>query len=130
MWSRLKAWVNDLKRDTLALWYVCRDRRTPWTIRLLGILIVGYALSPIDLIPDFIPILGYLDELVLLPAGLWLLFKLIPPELLSECRDKANIAIVSGVPKPRSMLGAALVIIVWIGLAYWLMHLAGFAFGT
>jgi len=70
VWQALKEWVNRLKRDTVSLWFACRDRRTPRVVRILGFLIVAYALSPIDLIPDFIPIVGYLDELILIPAGL------------------------------------------------------------
>jgi uncharacterized membrane protein YkvA (DUF1232 family) len=129
MWLALKEWVQRLKRDTLALWFAGRDRRTPWGVRLLGILIVAYALSPIDLIPDFIPVIGYLDELILLPAGLWMLLKLIPEQVLSDSRDKANEWLASGHAKPRSALGAVIVIVIWVVIAWWLVLLFATSLG-
>ena len=121
MWQALKEWVNRLKRDTVALWFACRDRRTPWGVRIFGFLIVAYALSPIDLIPDFIPVVGYLDELILIPAGLWVLLRLIPQQILSECRCKAGEWLASGSARPHSSLGAAMVIVIWIMIAWWLV---------
>lgn len=123
MWQALKEWVKRLRRDTLALWLAVRDKRTLWGVRLLGILIVAYALSPIDLIPDFIPIIGYLDELILLPAGLWLLLRLIPEQILSDCRAKADEWLASGNAKPRSALGAAIIVLIWTMIALWLVFL-------
>ena len=90
-------------------------------MRILGFLIVAYALSPIDLIPDFIPIVGYLDELILIPAGLWVLLRLVPEQVLSDCRGKADEWLASGSAKPRSLLGAAIVILIWIMIAWWLV---------
>ena len=90
-------------------------------MRILGFLIVAYALSPIDLIPDFIPIVGYLDELILIPAGLWVLLRLVPEQVLSDCRGKADEWLASGSAKPRSSLGAAIVILIWIMIAWWLV---------
>jgi uncharacterized membrane protein YkvA (DUF1232 family) len=123
VWQTFKEWVKRLRRDTLALWFACRDKRTPWGVRLLGILIVAYALSPIDLIPDFIPIIGYLDELILLPAGLWILLRLIPEQVLSDCRIKADEWLASGNAKPRSVLGTAIVVLIWTMVALWLVFL-------
>lgn len=123
MWQAFKEWVKRLRRDTLALWFAVRDKRTPWSVRLLGILIVAYALSPIDLIPDFIPIIGYLDELILLPAGLWLLLRSIPEQILSDCRAKADEWLASGNAKPRSALGAAIIVLIWTMIALWLVFL-------
>ena len=123
MWLALKESVKRLRRDTLALWFACRDERTPWSARLLGFLVLAYALSPIDLIPDFIPIIGFLDELILLPAGLWMLYKLIPEDVMSDCRVKANEWLAAGNAKPRSALGAAIVILVWITIILWLVFL-------
>jgi len=117
----LKDRFNRLKRDTIALWFAIRDRRTPWGARVLGFLIVAYALSPIDLIPDFIPIIGYLDEVILIPVGLWILLKMIPVPVLADCRDKADAWLASGNAKPRSALGAAIVILIWIIIAWWLV---------
>jgi uncharacterized membrane protein YkvA (DUF1232 family) len=90
-------------------------------VRILGFLIVAYALSPIDLIPDFIPIVGYLDELILIPAGLWVLLRLVPEHVLSDSRDKADEWFASGSAKPRSSLGAAIVILIWIMIGWWLV---------
>jgi uncharacterized membrane protein YkvA (DUF1232 family) len=117
----LKDRFDRLKRDTIALWFACRDRRTPWGARVLGFLIVAYALSPIDLIPDFIPIVGYLDEVILIPIGLWVLLRMIPVPVLADCRDKADAWLASGNAKPRSALGAAIVILIWIIIAWWLV---------
>ena len=121
MWKAFKEWVDRLKHDTVALWFACRDRRTPYGVRILGFLIVAYALSPIDLIPDFIPIIGYLDELILIPIGLWVLLRLVPEQVLSDCRGKADEWFASGSTKPRSSLGAAVVILIWIMIAWWLV---------
>ena len=123
MWQAIKEWVNRLKHDTLALWFACRDKRTPWGVRILGFLMVAYVFSPIDLIPDFIPVIGYLDELILIPAGLWVLLRLIPEQVLSDCRGKASEWLASGSAKPRSVLGAAIVIVTWIVIAWWLVSL-------
>lgn len=121
MWQALREWAARLKRDTVAIWFACRDRRTPWGTRALALLLVAYALSPIDLIPDFIPIIGYLDELILIPAGLWILLKLVPEQVLSDSRDKADDWLASGNAKPHSLLGAAMVILIWIVVAWWLV---------
>jgi uncharacterized membrane protein YkvA (DUF1232 family) len=87
--ERLKAWARALKRDVVALWLAARDPRTPLAAKLLAGVVAAYALSPIDLIPDFIPVLGYLDDLLLVPAGIWLVVRLIPAELLAEFRAAA-----------------------------------------
>ncbi len=123
MWLALKQWVQRLRRDTFAIWFACRDRCTPWWVRLFGFLIVAYALSPIDLIPDFIPIIGYLDELILLPAGMWLLLRLIPQQVLRDSRDRADAWLAAGNARPRSMLGAAIVVMIWIIIGWWLVAL-------
>jgi uncharacterized membrane protein YkvA (DUF1232 family) len=121
VWQALKERVARLKRETVAIWFACRDRRTPWGARMLGLLIIGYALSPIDLIPDFIPVIGYLDELILIPVGLWMLLKLIPEQVLYESREKAEVWLAAGNSKPRSALGALIVILIWIMIAWWLV---------
>lgn len=123
MWAALKDWAARIRRDTLALWFAVRDQRTPLWLRSLGYLIVAYALSPIDLIPDFLPVIGYLDELILLPAGLWLMIRFMPAPLLAECRRRADHWIAEGQQRPRSKLGAAIVIIIWITVAWWLISI-------
>ena len=110
MIERLKAWAGRIKRDVLALWLAARDRRTPWAAKAVAAGVVAYALSPIDLIPDFIPVLGYLDDLLIVPAGIWLALRLIPPELMAELRAEAEAR-----GQPRSLAGAAAVVAIWFG---------------
>lgn len=90
MLDRLRAFARRLKADLLALSLAARDPRTPWLARALALLVLAYALSPIDLIPDFIPVLGQLDDLLLVPAGLWLVLRLVPPAVLEEARAEAT----------------------------------------
>lgn len=111
MLADLKGWARALKRDVLALHIAARDPRTPWLARGVALAVAAYALSPIDLIPDFIPVFGLLDDLILLPVGIWTVLRLIPPDLMAEYRDKA--AQVSD--KPRSTAGLVIVIVVWGG---------------
>ncbi len=91
-----------------------RDPRTPWAARLLAGLVVAYALSPIDLIPDFIPVLGYLDDLILVPAGLWLAVKLVPPAVMDDNRARAAQWFAEGHAGPRSRFAAAIIVLLWI----------------
>ena len=107
--ARLKQWAHAIKRDVIALWLAARDPRTPWIARAVAALVAAYALSPIDLIPDFIPILGYLDDAVLLPLGVLLVFRLIPSELMAEFRAAALEA-----RPPASRLGAAAIVAAWV----------------
>ena len=119
MLRRLKHWARAIRRDVHALWLAARDPRTPWTARLLALAIAAYALSPIDLIPDFIPVLGLLDEAILLPLAILLVIRLIPPPLLAEFRATAAAA----GARPGSRAGAAFVVLVWLlaaaGLLWW-----------
>ncbi len=122
MLARLKAWASRLKREIVALWFACRDARTPWPIKVFALLIVGYALSPVDLIPDFIPVLGYLYELILLPAALWLVLRLIPPQVLDDARQRADAWVSEGRRLPRSLLGLLIILLLWLLLlwaAWW-----------
>jgi uncharacterized membrane protein YkvA (DUF1232 family) len=117
--------VRNLKRDVVAIAFAVRDPRVPWYAKAVGACVVAYALSPIDLIPDFVPVIGYLDDLVLVPLGLLLVLRFIPADVLAEHR----VAAAKVVERPVSRAGAAAVIGVWIMtallLAVWLGHLAG-----
>ncbi|HEY8609274.1 MAG TPA: YkvA family protein [Noviherbaspirillum sp.] len=113
MLDRLKQHARRLKADTLALYYAARHPATPWYAKLLVAAIVAYACSPIDLIPDFIPVLGLLDELVLLPAGIALAIRLVPGPVLQECRARAAEA--GG--KPVSLVAAIVIGAAWLLLA-------------
>lgn len=112
MLARLAQEARRLRTETLALYFAARHPGTPWTARLLVAFIVGYALSPIDLIPDFIPILGYLDELILLPVLLGLALHLIPPPVLAECRQRANDW--ADRPQPSSRIAAFMIFMIWL----------------
>jgi uncharacterized membrane protein YkvA (DUF1232 family) len=116
---RLKDWARAIRRDVHALWLAARDPRTPWTARLLALGVAAYALSPIDLIPDVIPVLGLLDEAILLPLAILLAIRLIPAPLLAEFRAAAAAA----AARPGSRAGAAFVLLVWLlaaaGLFWW-----------
>lgn len=109
MIGRLKDWARQIKRDVVTLWLAARDPRTPWQVKVLAGAVAAYALSPIDLIPDFVPVLGYLDDLILVPAGVWLALRLIPPELKDELRVRARAL----ETRPVSRWAAAVIILVW-----------------
>jgi uncharacterized membrane protein YkvA (DUF1232 family) len=119
MLQKLLQWANRLKADAVTLWFCYRDARTPLIAKMLAIGIVAYAFSPIDLIPDFIPVLGLLDEAILLPIAIWFTLKFIPGPILDECRGKATLWLAEKHAKPRNWFGAAIIIALWI-LAAWL----------
>lgn len=110
MLSRIKTWARGLNRDGHAIYLASRDPRVPWYAKVLAIAVAAYALSPIDLIPDFIPVVGYLDDLVIVPVGIWLVVSLIPDEVMVECRTKADTA----GQRPVSRAGMITIIVVWI----------------
>ncbi|MCD2513351.1 YkvA family protein [Comamonas endophytica] len=120
--DNLKVWARRIKRDGVTLWFAGRHPSTPWHAKALGLFVVAYALSPIDLIPDFIPVLGYVDDILLLPALIWLAVKLLPPAVLSECRLQADAWMAENGKKPSSRAGAVLIIALWMamGIAAWL----------
>lgn len=112
MLNELKSRARALKQDTLALGSAFRDPRTPWYAKVLIFLVVAYALSPIDLIPDFVPLFGYLDDLILVPAGIALALRLIPPEVMAEARENARQA--GGPMGGVGIIGAVLIVSIWI----------------
>jgi len=113
--EELKQSARLLKAETFVLYLAARHPDTPWYAKLLVAAIVAYAFSPIDLIPDFIPVLGYLDDLVLIPIGIAFAVKLVPPPVLAECRARAQEAMVNG--KPVSRVAGAVVVIIWLAMA-------------
>jgi len=115
--DRWKEKARNLKKETYALYLVYRNPLTPWYAKVLTGIIVAYAFSPIDLIPDFIPILGYLDDLILIPLGIALVIKMIPQGIMNECRQQAQIE-MSG-EKPVNWFAAGIIILIWAGLAAW-----------
>ena len=121
MLEKWKTTAQKLKTEGYALYLAARDPRVPWIARLLAGVVVAYAFSPIDLIPDPIPVLGYLDDLLLVPLGVWLALRMIPPQVMAECRQQAEVKMTEG--KPVSWVGALIVILIWLSLAgilvYW-----------
>lgn len=111
--SSLGGWAKELKQQTLVAYFAARDPRTPWLARGLAFLVAAYALSPIDLIPDFIPVLGYLDDLVIVPLGVLLVLKLVPPEVTRSAREQA----LAAVETPVSRASAAIVVAIWVAIA-------------
>ncbi|WP_192643698.1 DUF1232 domain-containing protein [Bosea sp. OAE506] len=109
----IKRWARSIKRDVVALWIAARDGRTPVLAKVIAAAVAAYALSPIDLIPDFIPVLGYLDDLLIVPVGIMLAVKLIPASLMIEFRAAAS----ERTERPVSRGGLAFVVIVWIAAA-------------
>jgi uncharacterized membrane protein YkvA (DUF1232 family) len=119
--SKLKDWARAIKRDVHAIYLAARDPRTPWYAKALALCVAGYALSPIDLIPDFIPVLGYLDDAIIVPLGILAVVKMIPPEVMAEHRAAAALA---GM-RPVSRTAAVAIACVWaasIALMAWLSY--------
>ena len=107
--------VAELKTETYAIYLAYKDPRVPWYAKILIAFIVAHAFSPIDLIPDFIPVIGYLDDLIIIPLGILLVLKMIPPEVMTQCRENARTKLAEDPPSIR--LAAAIVIIIWILVA-------------
>ena len=122
--ERLKRWAQRLKVEVHALYLAYRDPRVPWYARVFAAVVVGYAFSPIDLIPDPIPVLGYLDDLILIPLGVALAVRMIPSQVLAECREKAR----EMTDKPVSRVAAVVVVSVWVALAALAVWLVSRAF--
>ena len=120
----LKTWTKRIKRDGVTLWFAGKTPLTPRYAKALEVFVVAYALSPIDLIPDFIPVLGYVDDVLLLPGLIWLTIKLLPPEVLAEFRVQADEWMQTKGLKPTSRAGAVLVVLLWLAVSvaiwFWL----------
>ena len=121
MLTKIKAIAARLKREVLALYFVGRDPRTPRHVKILIGLVIAYALSPIDLIPDFIPVLGYVDDLLLLPLGIWLAIRLTPPEIFEAARAKAALA---EQQLPRNWRAGAVIVLLWLVAMILIAHYA------
>jgi uncharacterized membrane protein YkvA (DUF1232 family) len=123
--KKLKEVARRIKRDAMTIYFAARDPRTPLIVRLLAFAVAAYAISPIDLIPDFIPVLGYLDDLILLPLGIALVIKFTPTIVIESSRKKAAEA----ASKPTSTWAVIVIVAIWvlctIGLGYWLLSVSG-----
>jgi len=115
---RLKQWSRMIKRDLHAIYLAARDQRTPWHVKVLAVCVAGYALSPIDLIPDFVPVLGYLDDIAIVPLGILAVVKLMPTEVMAQHRNAAALA----TTPPVSRTAAFVIVVIWaasVGLTGW-----------
>jgi uncharacterized membrane protein YkvA (DUF1232 family) len=113
--GRLRDWARRLKAETLALYLAARDPRTPWYARAFIAFVVAYALSPIDLIPDFVPVLGLLDEIILIPIGIALALRMVPGHVMTEARERAHADLSQ--QRPRSRAAAVVIVAIWLGAA-------------
>lgn len=120
--SSLKTWAKALKQHTLTVYFAARDPRTPLLVRLLALMVAAYSLSPIDLIPDFIPVIGYLDDLLLLPLGLWLVVRLTPAEVIDSAREKAAQATQGPVSRGAAVAVVGLWVVLALVCARWLFE--------
>lgn len=115
--ERSKQWAKKIRRDGVTLWFARKHPATPFLAKALAVAVVAYALSPIDLIPDFIPVLGYLDDVILLPILIWLTVRMIPERVMAECRVEADDWLTTQGSKPRSYVGAVVIVVLWIAAA-------------
>jgi uncharacterized membrane protein YkvA (DUF1232 family) len=116
----LKEKAGRLKTEVYALYFALKDPRTPWYAKALVAVVIAYVLSPIDLIPDFIPVLGYIDDLILVPAGIYLAVKMIPREVLEECRQKAGS---DKIPGQARWIAALIIILIWFLMLYFIIKI-------
>ena len=114
LFSKISSWAKALKLDVLALWFALKNPTMPFWAKVVCFIAVAYALSPVDLIPDFIPVLGYLDDLIIVPALVWLALKLIPTEVMNLAREQAVEWINSNQSKPKSYVGLTIVVVIWL----------------
>jgi len=121
MLSSLRQWARRIKQDAVMLWFAYQDPRTPWLPKIICMLAVAYALSPIDLIPDFIPVLGFIDDAILLPALIWLAVRLLPLEVVTTSRLSAQEWMQAHDRKPVNRWGILLVVLVWCLVAWWFL---------
>lgn len=119
MLKRLKDWARELKAQVVTLWFSRSHPDTPFAAKFMAGLVVAYAFSPIDLIPDFIPILGYLDDLIIVPLGIYLTLRLLPAHVIAESRAKADAWLAERRSEPRNYFAAVFIVLVWAAAAWW-----------
>jgi len=117
MFNKIKMWAKNLKRQIFILYYAYKDERVPWYAKVFTACVVAYAFSPLDLIPDFIPILGYLDDIILLPLGIILALKMIPKDVLADCEVMAEEMMKN--KKPRNWIAGSLIVLIWGLITVW-----------
>ncbi|MEK4066536.1 YkvA family protein [Peribacillus sp. FSL R5-0717] len=117
MLKKIKAWTRNLKKQVFILYFAYKDNRVPWYAKLFAACVVAYAFSPIDLIPDFIPILGYIDDVIIVPLGIMLALKMIPESVITDCEEKAEELMKKG--KPKNWIVGSIIILVWGLILIW-----------
>lgn len=118
--EKIKVWAKKLKQQIYVLYFAYKDERVPWYAKLFAVCVVAYAFSPIDLIPDFIPILGYLDDVILVPLGIVVALKMMPNEVISDCEEKAKELMRNG--KPKNWLVGSIIIFLWSIIILWVIQ--------
>jgi uncharacterized membrane protein YkvA (DUF1232 family) len=118
MIKTIRQWAKAIKRDAVMLWFARKHPDTPLLAKILCVATLLYALSPIDLIPDFIPVLGFVDDAILLPGLIWLAIRMLPPQVITSCRIQADDWMRRGAAKPKSYAGAILIVALWCAVAY------------
>jgi uncharacterized membrane protein YkvA (DUF1232 family) len=117
MFDKIKIWARSRKRQIFILYFACKDERVPWHAKVFTACVVAYAFSPIDIIPDFIPILGYLDDVILVPIGIMIALKMIPKSILTDCEVKAEEMMKNG--KPKNWIVGSLIVMIWVLIIIW-----------
>lgn len=123
--ASIKVWAKRIKRDAIMLWFARRHPDTPFLAKAICVFTVAYALSPIDLVPDFIPVLGYIDDALLLPAFIWLAVRLLPAHVIRDCRQQAQAWMAKQSIKPTSYVGAVAIVAIWIAVFFLLWRRYG-----
>ncbi|RFU60455.1 YkvA family protein [Peribacillus glennii] len=111
MISKIKAWARNLKKQLYILYFAYKDGRVPWYTKLFTACVVAYAFSPVDLIPDFIPVLGYVDDIIIVPLGIMIALRLIPENVIRDCSEKASELMKNG--KPKNWIAGSIIILIW-----------------
>ncbi|MFJ7309714.1 YkvA family protein [Peribacillus frigoritolerans] len=117
MFDKIKTWARSLKRQIFILYFACKDERVPWHAKVFTACVVAYAFSPIDIIPDFIPILGYLDDVILVPIGIMIALRMISKNVLTDCEVKAEEMMKNG--KPKNWIVGSLIVMIWVLIIIW-----------
>lgn len=117
--EKINAWAKNLKRQIFILYFAYKDGRVPWYAKVFIACVVAYAFSPIDLIPDFIPIIGYLDDVIIVPLGIMFALKMIPKSVISDCEVKAEEMMKNG--KPKNWIVGSLIVVIWSLIILWLI---------
>lgn len=116
--QKIQTWAKELKRDVLVLWFALKNPQTPFLVKAVAFVTVAYALSPIDLIPDFIPVIGYIDDIILIPVLVWITLKLVPDDVINQSREQVQEWLALNKSKPKSHLGLFIILALWLLMSW------------